>query len=111
MQVHFYTTAAGKKPVADYMRSLDSTERARLADALNDLHVNGLEGSTVTRRPITDKLWEIKVSQQRAFYVMIPAGPVMVVLHAYKKRVRKLHGRRLILALARMGKVLKAEEG
>jgi phage-related protein len=109
MEVRFYTTAAGKKPVSAYLKSLDSAERARLADTLYDLQENGLDGSTVIRRQIADKLWEIKVSQQRAFYVMM-SGPVMVVLHAYKKEGQRAPRAEIDLALSRMEKVLRAEK-
>src|SRR5205814_66754 len=88
VKVTFYRSSSGSKPVAEYLRSLDPIERARLADALYQIALRGLDESGVVRRQIEGKLWELKVSQHRAFYILI-TGDEMYVLHAYKKQGQK----------------------
>lgn len=109
MDVRFYRAASGRKPVGEYMRALDSRERAKLTEAFADLAEKGLEGSGVSRRHIQGKLWEVRVSAQRAFYVMV-RGPVMVVLHAYKKEGQKAPPAEIATAISRMKEVLSGGE-
>lgn len=56
-------------------------------------------------RHIESKLWEIKVSRHRIFYVVI-VGPAMVLLHAYKKQGQRAPVRELDVARRRMKEVL-----
>jgi len=55
-------------------------------------------------------LWEVRIETRRAgyrfFYVLI-TGPVMVVLHAYKKQGRKAPRHEIGLAKRRMKEVLR----
>lgn len=103
--VSFYMGANGEKPVAEFMRSLPAAERAKLAEALWRIQSYGLAGSSVTTRPIKDKLWEVKVSAQRAFYVMV-TGDELVVLHAYTKKTRKAPVGDIDIATRRMNEIL-----
>jgi len=50
---------------------LDSKERAAVADALKAIETSGLRAAGVRTRQIKGKLWEIKASQQRVFYVVV----------------------------------------
>ena len=54
---------------------------------------------------IEGKLWELKITRHRIFYVLI-VGPVMVLLHAYKKQGQKAPPRELEVARKRMKGVL-----
>jgi phage-related protein len=51
------------------------------------------------------ELWEIKLSRHRVFYVLVQ-GPIMVLLHAYKKQSQKAPFRELEVARKRMREVL-----
>lgn len=103
--VSFYVDADGEKPVAEFMRSLPAGERAKVAEALWRIHSYGLTRSSVTTRQIKAKLWEIKVSAQRAFYVMV-TGDELVVLHAYTKKSRKAPAGDIDIATKRMNEIL-----
>ncbi len=103
IDVLFYTAPNGKKPVAEYLKSLDKAERADLADALLRVHKFGL--SAVTTQAIGGKLWEIKANAQRAFYVLMTADSI-VVLHAYMKKSQKAPAAELATARARMKELL-----
>lgn len=73
--------------------------------AIESIREFGLEGSGVVFKHITGKLWEIKISAQRVFYVVI-SGPEMVLLHAYKKESQKAPKNEIETAYRRMKDVL-----
>ena len=105
MNVRFYTTPGGSSPVERYLADLEAKERANVLGVLDDIRRNGLEKAQAKARQIEGKLWEIKVSRHRVFYVTIK-GPEMILLHAYKKQGQKAPRREIDLALARMKEVL-----
>lgn len=84
LALRFHRTARGSSPVEDHIESFGVAERTHVLAALADIQEAGIAGSGVTTRQIEGKLWEIKVSAQRVFYVVV-TGPTMVLLHAYKK--------------------------
>ena len=88
VKITFYRTAGGASPVEKYLVDLDSKERAAVADALKAIEISGLRAAGVRTRQIKGKLWEIKASQQRVFYVVVMGGE-MVLLHAAKKEGQK----------------------
>jgi len=69
VKVVFYKTAGGASPVERYLEELDARERAAVADTLTTIETSGLSGAGVRTRQIKGKLWEIKASQQRVFFV------------------------------------------
>jgi phage-related protein len=83
LTVEFFQTPAGNKPVADYMRALDSRERERLTAVFRRIQTEGL--AAVTTRPVERDLWEIKAGMHRTFYAVVVARTV-TILHAYKKQ-------------------------
>ena len=103
MEVYYYTSGK-RQPVREYVDALSQEERAVVAAALLDIEEHDLEGTTVTRH-IGGKLWELKITRHRIFYVII-VGPVMVLLHAYKKQGQKAPSRELDVARKRMKEVL-----
>ncbi len=105
MRVTFFTTAAGRCPVLDYINSLAKPERARVLEALDQIERRGLAAIRVQFRQIEGKLWEIKIGSHRVFYVMID-GEEMVLLHAYKKQQQKLPIKEREIALRRMKELL-----
>ncbi len=105
MDVRFYSTPAGNSPVEKYMESLPAKERAEVLDAFEEVRLRGLDAAQITTRQIDGKLWEIKVSRHRVFYVVI-VGPTMVLLHAYKKQGQKAPRGEIAVASARMKEVL-----
>jgi phage-related protein len=84
---------------------LETSERAAVLTDLKDLQERGLTAPRVVTRQVRGKLWEIKVSAQRVFYVIV-AGPTMVLLHAYKKQGNKAPAHEIAVAEQRMREVL-----
>ena len=103
--VRYYQTASGARPVEAYLESLDAKDRAPISAALEDITLNDIDGAAVVARHIEGKLWELKVSRHRVFYVLI-TGPMMVLLHAYKKQGQKAPRKELELARVRMKEIL-----
>ena len=60
----------------------------------------------VSMKQIKGKLWEIKISQIRIFYVVIERNR-MVLLNAYKKQSQKAPQHEIETALRRMKDVLE----
>ena len=105
VKIRFYETSSGARPAEKYIASLPLVERAKVLAAIEDVRKFGLEDSGVTFRHISGKLWEIKVSAQRVFYVVI-SGPEMVLMHAYKKEGQKAPRGEIATAQRRMKDVL-----
>lgn len=61
----------------------------------------------MTTRQLKGKLWEVKVSMSRIFYVMV-TGPEVVLLHAYKKQGQKAPLKEIETAERRIEEVLAA---
>jgi phage-related protein len=106
VDVRFYKAASGTEPVREYLRSLPLDERRLVGAAIRALQTFGLTAPGLVTRPLDGKLWEIKASGQRVYYC-VTAGPVVWLLHAYRKATQKAPRRELELALARMKEVLR----
>lgn len=107
MRVRFYETASGRVPVLEYLDTLQAEEAAGVAEVFVRIERQGLSGSGVTTRQISGKLWEVKISAQRVFYVLV-TGPEIVFLHAYKKQGAKAPIREIETAERRLRQVLGA---
>jgi phage-related protein len=90
--------------VRDYLESLTADRAEIVYAALADLDRHGLEGASVTARHIEGKLWELKFAIDRVFYAVI-TGPVIVLLHAYKKQGQRAPLRELEVARRRLKEV------
>lgn len=109
MIVRFYTTPSGASPVEKYLDKLGGVEAEKVLAAILDIATNGLQGTTVSLRQIDGKLWEMRVSKQRVFYVVID-GPQLILLHAYKKQGQKAPRHEIATATKRMNEVLGGVE-
>ena len=108
MQIIFYRTPAGQEPVREYLLGLSLRERAATADILDAIQEYGLQAPGVRFRQVKGKLWEFYVeagTSHRIFYIVI-TGPMMVLLHSYKKQSRKAPVREVKIAELRMKEVL-----
>ena len=106
MQIRRYVTASGRSPVDAYLDGLPVAERAEVLAILEDLRRYGLDAPLVSMRQIRGKLWELRISRSRIFYVVV-VGDTMVLLHAYKKQGQKAPTREIETASRRMAEVLE----
>jgi len=105
VKVSFFTTASARSPVFDYIQGLDKAERARVLEALEQVERHGLDAVRVQFRQIEGKLWEMKITMHRVFYVVI-GQEELVLLHAYKKQGQKLPVKEREIARKRMRELL-----
>jgi len=89
----------------DYIQVLDKPERARVLEALDQVERYGFDAVRMQFRQIEGKLWEIKITMHRIFYVMIEQE-YMVLLHAYKKQGQRLPVKEREIARKRMKEFL-----
>ena len=108
MIIKAYRTASGRSPVEDYFRGLPKNERDAIYALFEDLKEYGLETPLVSMRQIRGKLWELRVSKHRIFYVILDAE-TMVLLHAYKKQGQKAPDHEIKTSLLRMKELLQEE--
>ena len=106
MIVKAYQTSSGRSPVEDYIEGLPKNEQEEIYALFEDLREYGLDAPLVSMRQIRGKLWEIRISRHRIFYVTIEAE-VMILLHAYKKQGQKAPVHEIETALRRMDEILK----
>lgn len=106
MEIRRYTTSSGRCPVDEYLNRLPVADRAEIVAVLESVAKDGLKSPLVSMRHIEGKLWELRVSRTRIFYVVV-LEDVMVLLHAYKKQSQKAPRAEIRTALRRMAEVLK----
>ncbi len=102
--VEFYVTAAGRRPVQEYLDQLEGREAWSVVNALQLLQEHGLELGLPHVRPIERKLWELRVRaqrQHRVFYVAA-SGRRFVLLHAFTKQTAQAPRREIEIALRRL---------
>lgn len=109
MRLRFYLSPAGADPGRKYFDGLAGRDAAEVFASLRHLELHGLDG-LVPCRLISGKVWELKLSRHRVFYVLI-SGPEMVLLHAYEKQGQKAPRREIEVAFARAREVLGQEPG
>lgn len=109
MLIKAYRTSSGRSPVETYIEGLPKNEQEEIYALFEDLKEHGLGIPLVSMRQIRGKLWEIRISRHRIFYVLLDAE-LMVLLHAYKKQGRKAPVHEIETALRRMKEVLEEEE-
>ena len=106
MEVRFYRTEGGAEPVRDYLRGLPKTERRAAGAAVRAIQQYGLAAPGVSTRQIRGKLWEIRTGDDRVFYC-VAAGPIVWLLHAYRKDAQRAPKREITTAVGRMAEVLR----
>jgi len=106
MRVEFYRTPSGRSPVEDYLKGLPIQEGAEIDAVLESIEQRGLDAPLVSMRQIRGKLWELRISHNRVFYVVLK-GDRMVLLHAYRKRGQKAPIREIETALRRLFDVME----
>lgn len=108
MKIIYFRQQSGREPVRDYICALSKKDAAQVLAALADIEEHGLDNTVINLKPIDGKLWEIKLSAHRIFYVVL-TGPMMVLLHAFKKEGQKTPLKDRELAKKRMKLVLGGE--
>ena len=111
MEIYFYRKSNGRYPVVEFLDTLQSDERTKVAGCLKSIETSGFETPKVEFREIKGSLWEIKIKTSaggyRIFYVSIRKN--IVLLHVYKKQSQKAPLKEILVAWNRMTEVLNNE--
>ena len=83
--VEFYQDAHGRMPVRDFLRKLQSVERASIYRCIELLRTYGPLLHMPYTRHIEGKLWELRADATRVFYFCFLEDR-FVLLHAYRKK-------------------------
>ena len=87
--IGYYESAAGRRPVEEFIDLLDVRSRAQVARTLDMLEEFGISLSMPYARHLERQLWELRVRHGRNRYRMIyflHAGHTFVLLHGFTKK-------------------------
>ncbi len=101
MQIYDYVTTGGKNVILEYIDALPDKERLEIYDIRKEISISGYNAfEKLTTRQLRGKLWEIKASHNRIFYV-IRDEETVYFLHICKKQKGKAAKKDLKTALSR----------
>ncbi len=93
-----------KNIILNYVEKLTKPEQLEIYDTREEIRKNGLDAfEKLNTRPLRDKLWEIKVYQNRIMYVIMNQNGV-AFLHICKKQKGKAEKQDIEKALSRAKK-------
>lgn len=106
MKIVFYKQT--KSPVYEYIKRLQVCEKAKILACLKSVEELGFDTPRANFRQINGKLWEIKISNHRIFYVTIQHDTI-TLLHIYKKQSQKAPPKEIKIAHRRMLEMIENE--
>jgi phage-related protein len=98
-----YRTAAGRRPVADFIGGLPDVDAAAVVAAMKEVALEGLPAA----RHLRGDLYEVRAEGDRATYRILFApegshGQVLLALEAFGKKTRKTPPQAIALAERRL---------
>lgn len=98
-----YETAAGAKPVREFVQSLSSENAARVASAMKEVRDVGLTAA----RHLRGDIWEVRVDGEReAFRILFTTeghfSHILLALEGFSKKTQKTPPRAIDLAERRL---------
>ena len=102
-KVHFYGTDSGKEPVRDWLKQLDPVNRKRIGEDLYTLQLGWPVGMPLARK-LEPNLWELRshIANGIARIMFTKEKNVLILLHGFVKKSRKLPDTELALARTRL---------
>lgn len=88
-RIEYYESAAGKRPVEEFIDSLDAKSQARIARTLDLLEEFGVNLGMPYTKHLEKQLWELRVRHGRNRYRIIYflyTGQTFVLLHGFSKK-------------------------
>ena len=87
--IEYYQSESSRYPVEDFIDSLDTKSRARVARTLDLLEEFGIDLGMPYARHLEKQLWELRVRHSRNRYRIIyflATGETFVLLHGFTKK-------------------------
>ncbi len=100
LRVVFFRTNAGREPVREWLRSLDSADRKTIGEDIKLVEFGWPLGMSLVRK-IESDLWEVRshLARRRIARVLFTVqGFQMALLHGLIKKSQKIHQHDLNLA-------------
>jgi phage-related protein len=88
-KIEYYESVSGKRPVEEFIDSLDVRSQARIARTLDLLEEFGINLGMPYARHLEKQLWELRVRHSRSRYRVIyflNTGQTFVLLHGFAKK-------------------------
>ena len=107
--VRFYRSEAGREPVREWLRGLDSEDRKAIGLDLMRVQFGWPIGMPLVRS-LKDGLWEVRStlpSQRIARLILCFHDGMLIALHGFIKNTQKTPAGDLLLAKRRMNEVTK----
>jgi phage-related protein len=91
LRVLFYRSSSGREPVRDWLRSLSRESRKIIGDDIKTVQYGWPLGMPLVRS-LGDGLWEVrsKLRDRMARVIFLAEGGLMVLLHGFIKKSRKI---------------------
>lgn len=102
-RVELYETADGKRPVEDFLRTLQPVTFAKVRNQINLLAEFGISLGMPNAKPIGGGLFELRIrgkEEVRCLYIY-QKDNIIVILHVFKKKTMVIPRRELKAALQR----------
>lgn len=98
-----YESAAGRRPVKDFLESLDDKDAAAVAAAMKEVQEEGLRSA----RHLRERIYEVRADGPRVIYRILfaPQGKrdqVLLTLVSFKKKTQKTPLQTIRLAQRRL---------
>ena len=87
--IEYYQSEAGKSPVSEFIDSMETSAKARVARNLDLLEEFGIELGMPYAKHLGKQLWELRIRQARNRYRIIyflASGQTFVLLHGLTKK-------------------------
>ena len=87
--IEFYDTERGKRPVQEFLDSLDAKVKAKVARTLDLLEEFGIALGMPYAKPVEGDLWELRVrvgTNRYRFLYFLFTGNTFVILHGFIKK-------------------------
>ncbi len=102
--IEYYKDARGRRPVVDWLKSLDPKHRARVVRTIDLLAEYGVTLGSLHSKFVRGKIWELRTSVARSEYRILyfaAAGHTFVMLQGFAKKTQKTPERVIALAESR----------
>ena len=89
MNIYEWQTSGGKNEIEEYFKNTSIYEQAEYYKVKSEIETKGYQAFFhLNTRKLYDKLWEIKISQNRIMYVIVDIDNVYFI-HVCKKEKNK----------------------
>ncbi len=87
--IHYFQSVTGRFPAAEFIDSLDTASKARIARTLDLLEEFGTKLGMPYARHLEKQLWELRIRHHQNRYRIIyflDAGKTFILLHGFTKK-------------------------